>query len=155
MNKFNDPMTEAKLVLAARSVALHLPVYFKKQKPWTHHDTSDLEFIKSSTNKCDMPQHSLVVWVASGNPTWRYTGGFKVPGTNYPRYTRHFEVEQWHDQLYINGCDLHGSIETMQVLLNMMRLTYPILNKVYGTKLGQSNSPMFANVSPAFKPIRS
>jgi len=131
--KCDDQLASHKNVLKQMSQQLQIPVVFKKQKPWQHVNTDNINLIKASTNKCDMPAHSLVVWCESNLPVWRYTGGHPIPNNHgYNIYTRHFEVQQCSNMLYINGTDFRGSISSLRMLLELMLCTYPILIKVYG-----------------------
>ena len=134
LNTINaDPLASHKSVLMQKSQQLQIPVVFKKQKPWQHVNTDNINFIKASTNKCDMPSHSLVVWCESNLPVWRYTSGRAInTKSNYTIYTRHLEIQQCSNMLYINGTDFRGSISSLRTLLELMLCTYPILMNVYG-----------------------
>jgi len=128
-----DQLASHKNVLMQMSQQFQIPVVFKRQKPWQHVNTDNINLIKASTNKCDMPAHSLVVWCESNLPIWRYTGGLRIPNKNgYNFYTKHFELQQCRNMLYINGTEFRGSISTLRMLLELMLCTYPILTKVYG-----------------------
>jgi hypothetical protein len=128
-----DPLASHKNVLQQMSQQVNIPVVFKRQKPWQHVNTDNINLIKAGTNKCDMPNHSLVVWCECNLPVWRYTGGHRVATTTgYASYTRHFEIQQCSNMLYINGTDFRGSISDLRMLLELMLYTYPILIKVYG-----------------------
>ena len=133
MNTSNAPSTDPdtkqlashKSVLMQMSQQLKIPVVFKKQKPWQHVNTDNINFIKASTNKCDMPPNCLIVWCESNRPVWRYTGS----------HTRHFELQQYPDMLYINSTDFCGPISSLRMLLGLMICTYPILINVYGINI--------------------
>lgn len=128
----NDPLASEKKRLINMSQHLEIPVLFKRQKAWQHVSDHNVNLIKSSINKCDMPSHSLVVWVESNLPVWRYTGGKTIPNNSgYAMFTRHLELQQCSHMLYINGSDLNGNLGTLRMLIDLMICTYPIIKGVY------------------------
>lgn len=131
-----DPIASDKKILLNMSQHLGIPVIFKRQKAWQHVNDLNVNLIKASINKCDMPAHSLVVWCESNLPVWRYTGGHTIPNNaGYAMYTRHLELQQCTNMLYINGSDFRGDISTLRMLLELMICTYPILEHVYGVNI--------------------
>lgn len=128
-----DPIDSDKKALMHMSDHYKIPVIFKKQRAWVHGNSKNINLIKASVNKCDMPRHSLVVWCESNLPVFRYTGGQVIKGRQgYQTYTKHFEIQQCANQLYINGTDFRGTINSLRMLLKLMICTYPVLEHVYG-----------------------